>query len=348
MGENGLFSYNVLNINSTVNNVEIGNARLLNNTLYQDSRISDTIIFSGGIENNILENGASLTGITAGANCSISRNKVGPVATLGGGTTMGDGAQMNDNVLGPSASISDSALSDGAAIETNNLLGGAQIGNNTLNESALISGNNIGSDASIMGNTLMDSGYISGNILLGADAALSNNTIQADGQIANCTVTPGVDLANKTVQTGIYLSESYFSLSANETEDISDNIEGNRTQSGFSDIPGTIDITGLTTLDCTAAWAQYRGIFNLTSTNATEAIDTITNPPTAFPFTIRPAAGLVLTITGTAYAGIAAGQIALKATDYTLDGDKGEYIVLEIDPLGTGALIEKQVVNGLL
>ena len=65
-------------------------------------------------------------------------------------------------------------------------------------------------------------------------------------------------------------------------------------------------------------------------------------------FTIRPAAGLVLTITGTAYSGIAAGQIALKATDYVLDGDKGEYIILEIDPLGTGCLVEKQVVNGLI
>lgn len=344
-----VFGQNVIRQFGFISNLSLNDSSFSNNTLFQNSQVSSFSLGQNGqANNNILENGASLTGITAGANCSISRNKVGPVATLGGGTTMGDGAQMNDNVLGPSASISDSALSDGAAIETNNLLGGAQIGNNTLNESALISGNNIGSDASIMGNTLMDSGYISGNILLGADAAISNNTVQADGQIANCTVTPGVDLANKTVQTGIYLSESYFSLSANETEDISDNIEGNRTQSGFSDIPGTIDITGLTTLDCTAAWAQYRGIFNLTSTNATEAIDTITNPPTAFPFTIRPAAGLVLTITGTAYAGIAAGQIALKATDYTLDGDKGEYIVLEIDPLGTGALIEKQVVNGLL
>ena len=85
-----------------------------------------------------------------------------------------------------------------------------------------------------------------------------------------------------------------------------------------------------------------------TQTAATEAIDTITNPPELFPFTLRPAAGVVLTITGTAYSGITAGQIALKATDYVLDGDKGEYIVLEIDPLGSGALIEKQVVNGLI
>ena len=53
-------------------------------------------------------------------------------------------------------------------------------------------------------------------------------------------------------------------------------------------------------------------------------------------------------IAGTAYSGIAAGQIALKAASYVLDGSKGEYIVLEIDPLGTGALIEKQVVNGLI
>ena len=172
---------------------------------------------------------------------------------------------------------------------------------------------------------------------MGDGAAFNDLDIRANKQISNKAIDAGVTFSDKIVQ-----------LTTDTAETYSANVEGNRIQPGFSDIPGTIDITGLTTLDCTAAWAQYRGIFNLTSDNAAESIDTSSNPPTAFPFTLRPAAGLVLTITGTAYAGIAAGQIALKATDYTLDGDKGEYIVLEIDPLGSGALIEKFVVNGLI
>ena len=211
------------------------------------------------IANNIFENGAQLIGITAGANCSISGNKIEATGTLGGSMVLGDGAQVNNN-----------------------------------------------------------------------------------------TILLGIEVSNKTFDPGVLLNGNTIGVSMTETETISDNIEGKRAIPGFSDIPGTIDITGLTTLDCTAAWAQYRGIYNLTSDNATEAIDTIDNPPTLFPFTLRPAAGVVLTITGTAYSGIAAGQIALKAASYVLDGSKGEYIVLEIDPLGSGCLVEKLVVNGLI
>ena len=167
-------------------------------------------------------------------------------------------------------------------------------------------------------------------------------------QVNNNTILGGIEVSNKAFDPGVLFNGNTIGVPMTETETITENIEGKRAIPGFSDITGTVDITGIATLDCTAAWAQYRGIYNLTSSNATEAIDTITNPPTLFPFTLRPAAGVVLTITGTAYSGITAGQIALKATDYVLDGDKGEYITLEVDPLGTGALIEKQVVNGLI
>lgn len=56
--------------------------------------------------------------------------------------------------------------------------------------------------------------------------------------------------------------------------------------------------------------------------------------PANFPVTIKPAAGLVLTIIGTPVASIVAGQFALSTTDITLDGDKGEYIVVELHPTG--------------
>jgi hypothetical protein len=327
------FSGNIFLKNAIINGFEMAiSSRFQYNSLWSNSEISDVIIGNNTvIESNILENGASLTGITAGANCSISRNKIGQGATLGGSTTMGDGAELND----------------------------------------------------------LD--------------------IRANKQISNKTLDAGVTFSDKVVQ-----------LTTDATETYSENVEGNRVQPGFSDIPGTIDVTGLTTLDITAAWAQYRGIFYLTSstingevaystssglladdetfttnlgttgtittddgaglvtvrnisqaltageiitgddsgntvtvdsftqTAATETIDTITNPPIVFPFTISPSTGFTLTITGTPYAGIAAGQIALRAMDYVLDGDKGEYIVLEIDPLGTGCLVEKSIINGLL
>lgn len=227
----------------------------------------------------------------------------------------------------------------------------------TMFGGAYISGGSIMSDAYLEGVEMKNNSYILDCVLssgvsltycsFGIGAGMSNCSLMPAASFSNIVFERQSVLAGKTID-GVSFSDKLIRLTSGVVETIDSNVDGSGFQPGFSDIPGTIDITGLTTLDCTAAWAQYRGIYNLTSSNATEAIDTITNPPTLFPFTLRPAAGLTLTITGTAYSGIAAGQIALKATDYVLDGDKGEYIVLELDPLGTGALIEKQVVNGLI
>lgn len=329
--------------------------------------LGDNVLF----ENNILENGATITGITAGANCEISRNKVGQGGTLGGDTVLGNGVAIIDNVIGSSASIEENTLSDNCQMQSNLLQSGARIAENELSGSgSYISSNVIGVDASIVNNTIEgNDAFIQGNILLGSDANISSNTLAQEARISGNTleqgatlsgtledgvqvngntILNGIEVSGKTFAAGVEFSGNTIGVDMTETETIEENITSKRAIPGFSDIPATINITGLTALDITAAKAQYCGIINVTSDNATESIDTITNPPTLFPFTIRPAAGLVLTITGTAYSGIGAGQIALKATDYTLDGDKGEYIVLEIDPLGTGCLVEKLVVNGLI
>lgn len=227
----------------------------------------------------------------------------------------------------------------------------------TMFGGAYISGGSIMSDAYLEGVEMKNNSYIL-DCVLSSGVGLTYCSFGIGAGMSDCSLMPGASfsnivferqsvLAGKTID-GVSFSDKLIRLTAGVVETIDANVDGSVSQPGFSDIPGTIDISGLNVLDCTAAWAQYRGIYNLASDNATEAIDTITNPPTLFPFTLRPAAGLTLTITGTAYSGVAAGQIALKAASYDLDGDKGEYIVLEIDPLGTGALIEKQVVNGIL
>ena len=316
--------------NSSMSDIMLGSgAQMFSNVLYPSANISLIAADSGSvISNNIIENGGLITDISAGLNCSISRNKVGQGATLGGTTTLSDNASINENEVGPNSTI----------------------GNITAGVYGNITGNYLSSNSSIYGITLEQFSSISAT-RIGSNAELSSLTLESSGagaQIINCEIGVGAQISNKTIQDSVLIQGAQLNLSANEMETIITTIDVNRSVSGFSNVPSTIDITGLTTIDCTAAFAQYRGIYNLTSGNATESIDTITNPPTAFPFTIRPEAGITLTITGTAYAGIGAGQIALKATDYTLDGDKGEYIVLEIDPLGTGALIEKYVGNGLI
>jgi len=408
------------------------------NATYPGATVSD--IITGGnttIENNIIENGGSFTGITAGANCSISRNKVGQGATLGGDMTIGDGVQLDDNTLGNDAELN-GIIGAGTSFTKNTLGNSASIESVTLGPNGFFDGNTLGNAGKVSALSIVEeefeftqniidgllidvtatAGYVNYNIMrpntqlntiicetldftnnillpgaiisdisadgevsmqnnilenqsriqsitsdggfsisknkLGAFSSLCGNTVSASSSVLgdgsaleNLEIRANKQVVNKTLYAGVTFSDKIVQLTTDEAETYSANVEGGRTQPGFSDIPGTIDITGLTTLDITAAWAQYRGIINLTSDNATEIIDTITNPPTLFPFTLRPQ-GFALTITGTAYAGIGAGQIALKATDYTLDGDKGEYIVLEIDPLGTGCLVEKYVVNGLI
>ncbi|MBK8706624.1 MAG: hypothetical protein IPN33_25645 [Saprospiraceae bacterium] len=238
-------------------------------------------------------------------NCSISRNKVGQGATIGGNISLSNGCEIVDNFLQSSAFIQD--------IEA------------------------------------LDVSYIQNNAI-GQNAGIYNIVFTGvNGEIKENEISVNIGFGNKTIGENVVISANRIGLDFSGTQVFADDffIDARTIISGLSNASIELDITALTTLDCLSE-NNYVGIFGLTSSNATESIDTITNPPTLFPFTIRPAAGLVLTITGTAYSGIAAGQIALKATDYTLDGDKGEYIVLEIAPLGTGALMKKQVVNGLI
>ena len=311
-------------IRNSVQDFMFGNDLVTNNK--SDGQISiQNILFE--FADNTIYPAADVSDLNLSVNSTVRSNIVENNALFNG--IVGNGTvYIRYNNIGQSAQIGGGTLIIGA---------GTLIENNILENDASLTGITTGANCSISRNKIGQGARLGGDTTMGDGAAFEDLDIRANKQVSNKALDDSVTFSDKIVQ-----------LTTDEAETYSANVEGNRTQPGYSDIPGTIDITGANTLDCTAALAQYRGIYNLTSSNATETIDTIANPPTAFPFTLRPAAGLVLTITGTAYAGIAAGQIALKATDYTLDGDKGEYIVLEIDPLGTGALIEKYVVNGLL
>lgn len=294
-----------------------GNVSLSQNTLAPDAVIESLILGAGTVvENNIIQNGGSLNGIETGENCSISRNKIGQGATLGGTTTMGDGARLDRLSIAPNILVTSLAINDGHIEDC--------LFNGPVNDIIINNGRFIRDTVLFWGNNTLqqlsfDSGGIEDAMFIG-DGRINN---RSDFYIEAVVIETRID----NTATGFY--------------------PGTVARKGFSDFTAEIDIEGLTALILTDE-SQYVGIYVLTSGNATEAIDQIDNPPTAFPFTIRPAAGLTLTITGTAYSGIAAGQIALKAASYVLDGSKGEYIVLEIDPLGSGALIEKYVVNGLI
>ena len=228
---------------------------------------------------------------------------------------MGDGSNLNDMELGPNARFVNNSIPANARANENKIGGGREISGNSI---LGFTGNIC--DGDLIGNVDM---YVAYNEI-GKAAGVINCTFGGFG-INNVKIGAGIAIANKTLSEGISYAVSEL---------------------GASNIKSTNDISGLTTVDFSGE-KTYVGIYNLTSSNASEALDTITNFPTQFQFTLKPAAGLTLTITGTPIGSIAPGGIVLKATDYTLDGSKGEYIILEGDPTGT-YLVEKLVVNGLI
>ncbi len=293
------------------------------------------------MDNNNLRPGANASSLTIGVSSRYDYNDIGINATVDT-LSVGDSGLFYNNQIDTGGSFNLSSVGAEGAIQNNVVNGSCELV--SVGARTFFDANQL-IRSSVYDFSVGDDSAVRANFMFASDVTYISAGNNVNINVNNLNVAL---ISNKTFEDNSGLSAKSISLTVDAAETISANVEGNRAGPGISDIPGTIDITGLTTLDCTAAFAQYRGIYNLTSSNATESIDTITSPPTLFPFTIRPAAGLVLTITGTAYAGIAAGQIALKAASYVLDGDKGEYIVLEIDPLGTGCLVEKYVGNGLI
>ncbi len=106
--------------------------------------------------------------------------------------------------------------------------------------------------------------------------------------------------------------------------------DGRVLQSGRSNFYADVDISGLAALDISPNNAKYAGIINVKSGNAKETIKIVLNAPGSFPVRIMPAAGLMLTFTGTPYASINAdGQILLNVPSRVLDGNKRDSIELE-------------------
>lgn len=113
-----------------------------------------------------------------------------------------------------------------------------------------------------------------------------------------------------------------------------DTIKFKRLESGFSNLEDTVDITGLTTLNVTDA---TKGIFYLTSTNATETINKIGNSTAKHKFTLRPEPGLILTIVGTPILddsdsdslGAQPNDIVLPTPVLVLDGSNGDWAEFE-------------------
>lgn len=110
-------------------------------------------------------------------------------------------------------------------------------------------------------------------------------------------------------------------------------ISGNVNDKGSS-VVGTMDITAtglLLDLDGFFINSDIIGIFEFTSTNPIETIDTIVRNFKGFPIMFKPATGLTLELLPTPVGTLSAdGQIiADTVATISLDGDRGDYAILE-------------------
>lgn len=195
-----------------------------------------------------------------------------------------------------------------------------------------------------VGGFFFSSGSLNNTII---NAVLSVFRLHNSG-ILNCQfdqVVTGFNFTNASLENKIFTATNVswllngVNLSFSET--ISSNLGGISIQGGLSTYPQTIDITGLTTLDLSTV--EQAGIYTITSSNATETIDTITGFPTLFPITLKPDTGLDVTITFTPFASLANNDEIVGATaSLILYGDRGDFLTLKADTL-SGFSVTRQI-----
>lgn len=301
-----LYSAIQLNASSSINSSIIGN-------ILQNANIQSNIINGGLIANNVINSNG------------ISRN------------TLSDTIAISENICN-SGGINDN-ICDG------NILG------NNIEYSGLINSNTIGSTGFISNNSLFNGAFISANIL-GVGSYIQQNILGFGQNVDQNTLNDGANLLKNRFLNNQDFSFNILNANVNFYENIVENFitlvtfatdqVRLTTTSEFSNFECTIDISGVTTLDIITKNSNYCGIINLTSSNATENINTITNFPQRFPYTLQPEVGLALTVTGSAAATIAANKIALPSATFVGNGTNGDFIQLQAATINSNS-VSKQI-----
>lgn len=320
------------------------------NTL-DDNCIIDTNTFSSGssITNNTMLGSSQISNNELGQTCSIDYNFMNTTCIISSNTMEDSDCAISYNIMSRGTINSNiMGAGGGDAHVSYNTLDYSDISSNTMDYKANIFYNILEPQSFISSNILVTTGFITGNHLfsnaqitttsigsgsagmagniLECSAGFSSNTISGAKKFHYNIIASRCNLSNKTMSANI--TENYFGIICDQTETWSAAIDKKRCESGFSNFEATISITGATTLAITTVF-PYVGIFNLTSANATETINTITNFPTLCPFKLLPASGLTVTFTGTAIAGIAADKIALPTASFVANGTNTDWIVLQ-------------------
>lgn len=185
----------------------------------------------------------------------------------------------------------------------------------------------------------------------------TNNTIHSEAIVKDCVfqslgdfthneINPGIRLENKTIEDEFQSHTIGCDMIFLETISVS--------QNNITHIPGQsndfrpLDVTGGGAIDI-GSNAELVGIYNCSSSNAAETITQFDNPPLLFPFTIKPDAGLIITIAFTPIGSLAANYEIVDATStLVLDGDNGDSATFEIQTIGGfDVLVLTQAVQNL-
>lgn len=228
-----------------------------------------------------------------------------------------------------------------AAISDVSMSGRSIIRNITTDPSATIF--SISAVDGVMQDITVTGSSILQNVTLQSGGVFENSSIINTSSLDNVCICLGATYSNKTIDSSAIVFGFETRLSQTFAETISSrNLISN--MPGMSNDFRDLDITGLTTLDISAN-TEIVGIYTLTSSNATESINDFVYPswPLDFPFTLKPAAGLTLTINFTPVASLTTdGQIVGVGMNIVLNGDNGDYIIFEAATI-SGFKVVKQI-----
>ena len=193
---------------------------------------------------------------------------------------------------------------------------------------------------------IMPGGGLSNNILHGSDLSCAGEMLAevVGNNLTNCELLfiDGLDAGNDFVNNRVlFAGKTSLRVRASDRSytDLDINFHG-------SNAEDVIDVSGLSEVDLELnGYPDIFGVIVLTSSNANETINRIKNGARIFPLIIKIASGLAVDFAIVGYGGVGAdGDIIGNAgVPITLDGDKGEYMV--ISPIAVGGFDIWQVTS---
>jgi hypothetical protein len=241
-----------------------------------------------------------------------------------------NGSTIENIVLEDSSTLFLISCVDGSSISGISLSNGSSAHDWNLVSSSTISAINIDTGSELYGASLIDR------------SSMSTITIDNTSILRNIVLGSECQYVNKTIDSSSTVEKLNITVDQDFSETLSA-VSGVTHDYGLSTEQRTIDVTGLTTLDLSTV--EQVGIYNVTG-GATENINLISNFPTLFPFILRPAAGLTLTVTYTAVASLSAvDQVVGPTATLILNGDNGDELTLQAATIGGFAVTVQKDAN---